>query len=157
MNDKHQEYFDMCIAYLEIGSVSAKQKINTGCYQNAVAYQLYHAIELFIKYAILKNKGNVNNVHDLNALFIEYNSIYSDDVYNIDHPFDFSSYNVCDLNVGEKEMHERHTDIFKPKYMDQHLRYPSNHRTGGYTFSIDSNYFSSMKEKFYEIHRKLNC
>ena len=45
----YESYFSMCMAYLEIGEVSARNDNNTGEYQNAVAYQLYHALELFVK------------------------------------------------------------------------------------------------------------
>ena len=157
MNNNYESYFSMCIAYLEIGEIAAKNDNNTGEYQNAVAYQLYHALELFVKYAILKSKGRVLNIHDLSKLFDEYNSLYTDDAYRLEHPFDFSSYEPCELNIGEKEMYEKHIDKFKPKIMDQHLRYPPDHKTGGYSFKIESDYFVSTKDKLLEIYGKINC
>ena len=146
----------MSLAYLKIGEIAAKCKDNTGEYQNAVAYQLYHALELFVKYAILKNKGAVKPIHDFTKLFDEYNALYPDDAFQIDHPFDFSSYEPCELNSGEKEMFERHIDQFKTKIIDQHLRYPPDHKTGGYSFKIDSEYFTKIKDKFLVIHSKIN-
>lgn len=58
MSDSNYEaYFLMSLAYLDVGEVAAKNSNNTGEYHNAVAYQLYHALELFVKYAILKKVG----------------------------------------------------------------------------------------------------
>ena len=153
----YESYFSMCLAYLDIGEISAKNSNNTGEYQNAVAYQLYHALELFVKYAILKNTGSVKNIHDFSKLFGEYDSLYPSDEYRIEHPFDFSSYEPYELNVGEQEMYENHINQFKPKFMDQHLRYPLDEKTGGFLYKIDSDYFSSMKEKLMAIYNNINC
>lgn len=155
--NNYESYFSMCMAYLDIGEVSAKNNNNTGEYQNAVAYQLYHALELFVKYAILRNTGTVKNIHDFSKLFSEYDSLYKSDEYRIEHPFDFTSYEPCELNIGEQEMYEKHISQFKPKFMDQHLRYPPDEKTGGFSYKIDSDYFSSMKEKLMAIYNKINC
>lgn len=155
--NKYESYFSMCLAYLDIGEVSAKSSNNAGEYQNAVAYQLYHALELFVKYAILKNTGKVKNIHDFSKLFEEYYSLYTSDEYRIEHPFDFSRYEPCELNAGEQEMYETHINQFKPKFMDQHLRYPPDEKTGGFSYQFDSDYFSSMKEKLMAIYKKINC
>ena len=156
-NEKFEPYFIMSIAYLEIGQLAAKGKNMTDAYQNAVAYQLYHALELFIKYAILKSNGSVDKIHDLSELFKKYYTIYTDDIYRIEHPFDFSSYEPSVLNAREKEMYEKHIEKFKPKFMDQHLRYPPDYRTGGYSYKIDENYFVRTKDKLNELHSRLNC
>lgn len=111
---------------------------NTGEYKNVVAYQFYHTLELFVKYAILKSTGSVTSIHDFTRLFVEYDSLYSGDDCRIKHPFDFSSYEAYELNVGEQEMYEKHIGQFKPKLMDQHLRYPPDEKTGGFSFKIDS-------------------
>lgn len=153
----YDSYFSMCIAYLEIGEIAAKNNNNTDEYQNAVAYQLYHALELFVKYAILKRKGKVQNIHVFSTLFDEYHSLYTDEIYRLEHPFEFRSYEACEFNIGEKEMYEEHIEQFKPKIMDQHLRYPPDHKTGGYSFKIDSDYFASIKNKLLEIYGKINC
>lgn len=155
--NNYESYFSMCLAYLDIGEVSAKNCNNTGEYQNAVAYQLYHALELFVKYAILKSTGSVRNIHDFTRLFGEYDSLYPGNDYRIEHPFDFSSYEACELNACEQEMYEKHIGQFKPKLMDQHLRYPPDEKTGGFSFKIDSDYFSLMKEKLMAIYNKINC
>jgi len=153
----YESYFSMSIAYLDIGEYSSKKGDDTGEYQNAVAYQLYHALELFVKYAILKRTGNVKNIHDLSKLFGEYNSLYPEDEFRIEHPFDFTSYEPCELNIGEQEMHEKHINQFKPEIMDQHLRYPSDDKTGGYSYNIDGDYFNLIKEKLMVIYSKINC
>ncbi len=156
-DDKYSSYFSMSIAYLEIGEAASTHDNPSGEYQNAVAYQLYHALELFVKYAILKNTGNVKNIHDFSILFSQYNSLYPSDEYRIEHPFDFTSYEPCELNIGEQEMYEKHISQFKPKIMDQHLRYPPDEKTGRFSYKIDSDYFSSMKEKLMAIYSKINC
>jgi hypothetical protein len=151
----------MSIAYLEIGEVAAKNENMTDTYQNAVAYQLHHALELFVKYAILKQQGKVSKKygegHNLAYLFNEYDKLYPKKEYRLEHPFDFNSYESCELNIDEQEMYENHINNFEPKIMDQHLRYPADHKTGGYSFKIESDYFSSTKEKFLDIYSKINC
>ncbi len=151
----------MSIAYLKVGEVAARHKDKTGEhqtgeYQNAVAYQLYHALELFLKYAILKKNQSVGRTHDIGKLHSEYNGIYPKDEFRIEHPFDFSDYEPCALNIGEKQMYESHIATFKPNLMDQHLRYPPDTKTGGYSFSIDSETFILMRETFTDIYCKLN-
>ena len=155
-DSKFESYFSMSLAYLEIGRVATEHEDNTGEYQNAVAYQLYHALELFVKYAILRSKGSVKPIHNFTKLFDEYYQLYPDDTYRIKHPFDCTSHEPCELNIGEKDMHEKHIDQFKLKIMDQHLRYPSDHKIGRYSFKIDSDYFTSTKDKFFEIYSKIN-
>jgi len=152
--NNYEAYFSMCMAYLDIGGFSSKKDDNTGEYQNAVAYQLYHALELFVKYAILKSTGNLKKIHDFSKLFSEYDSLYPEDEFRIEHPFDFTSYEPCELNIGEQEMYEKHINQFKPEIMDQHLRYPSDNKTGGYSYKIDGNYFNLTKEKLMAIYSK---
>ena len=152
----YESYFTMCMAYLDIGEISSKNVNNTGDYQNAVAYQLYHALELFVKYAILKKTGKIKHIHDFSKLFSEYYSLYPDDEYRIEHPFDFISYESCELNIGEQEIYEKHISQFKPEIMDQHLRYPPDEKTGGFSYKIGSDCFSLTKEKLMLIHSKIN-
>jgi HEPN domain-containing protein len=154
--NNYESYFSMSIAYLEVGKIAAKNKNNTEEYQNAVAYQLYHALELFVKYAILKKKDRVTYTHDLSDLFDEYNLLYKGNAYRLEHLFDFSSYEPCELNIDEKKMYEKHINEFKPKIMDQHLRYPQDHRIGGYSFKIESNDFASIKNKLLKIYGEIN-
>ena len=155
--NNYESYFSMSIAYLDIGEYSSKKDNNTGEYQNAVAYQLYHALELFVKYAILKRTGCVKNIHDFSKLFSEYDSLYPEDEFRIEHPFHFTSYEPCEINIGEQELYEKHINQFKPEIMDQHLRYPSDNKTGGYSYNIDGEYFNLIKEKLMAIYSKINC
>ncbi len=152
-----ESYFSMCMAYLDIGEFSSKKDDNTGEYQNAVAYQFYHALELFLKYAILKRTGTVGNIHDLSELFREYDSLYPGDDFRIEHPFNFTSYELCELNIGEQEIYDKHISQFKPEIMDQHLRYPADEKTGRYSYKIDGDYFNLTKEKLMVIYSKINC
>lgn len=41
--------------------------------------------------------------------------------------------------------------------MDQHLRYPADAKTGGYSYKIESSCFSAIKDKLISIYRKINC
>lgn len=153
MSHSNQEFLSMALAYIEIGKMSAEadsQLKNTSEYENAIAYQLYHSVELFYKYMLLK-KGVTKKCHDIAVLEIEYKKHFSEICYQLEHPFDFSSYEPSDLNLGEAEMAETHMQKFKPKFMDQHLRYPSNYNTGGYSYKIESCYFDSIKEKMLKI------
>ncbi len=151
-----EAYFLMSMAYLELGEVAAQHQNETGEYQNAVAYQLYHALEIFLKYAILKKTGRHKKGHDLRVLFEEYNNLYAKKIYRIESPFDFTTYEASDLNIGEKEMFSNHLNQFNPKIMDQHLRYPPDIKTGRYSFRIESGIFSNMKNKFLEIYGEIN-
>jgi hypothetical protein len=151
-----EAYFLMSMAYLELGEVAAHHQNETGEYQNAVAYQLYHALEIFLKYAILKKTGNHKKEHDLRVLFEVYNNLYAENKYRIESPFDFTTYEASDLNIGEKEMYINHLNQFDPKIMDQHLRYPPDEKTGGYSFRIESDIFTDMKNKFLEIYGEIN-
>jgi len=88
-DNKYDQYLSMSLAYLEIGEYSA-QNNNNGDYQNAVAYQLFHALELFVKYAILlKTKKSEVLGHDFSILFKKYYELYSEEIYHIEHPFDW--------------------------------------------------------------------
>ncbi|TOQ06401.1 hypothetical protein CGH02_24355, partial [Vibrio parahaemolyticus] len=74
MKNSNQEYLSMAIAYIEIGKVAASSNsdlINTHEFENAIAYQLYHSVELFYKYMLL-NKGVTKKGHDLAELENEY-------------------------------------------------------------------------------------
>lgn len=153
MSNSNQEFLSMALAYIEIGKMSAEadsELKNTPEYENAIAYQVYHSVELFYKYMLLK-KGITKKVHDISALEIEYNNHFSEERYQLEHPFDFSNYEASDLNPKEAEMAKAHMQKFKPEFMDQHLRYPSNHNTGGYSYKFEPCYFDSIKEKMLKI------
>ena len=105
----------------------------------------------------MKNKGNVRNIHDFSRLFSEYDSLYPDEKYRIENPFYFSSYEPCELNIGEQQMYEKHIKQFTPKIMDQHLRYPPDDKNGGFSYKIDSEYFNLIKQKLMAIYEKINA
>lgn len=153
MNKSNQEYLSMALAYLEIGKVSASSNselMNTHEFENAIAYQLYHAVELFYKYMLL-GKGFTKKVHDIAELEKEYEQHFFEDKYKLNHPFDFSNYEASSLNQGEEKLAEAHFQQFKPKFMDQHLRYPSNNNTGGYSYKFESSYFDNIKDQMLSI------
>lgn len=153
IND-HQ-FLSMAIAYLEIGRVAAKAETELSSdanYQNAIAYQLFHAVELFYKQMIKNKTGLVSQIHDLKSLEKEYTSLYPDSSQKLNHPFDFSNYSSYELNPGEYGLYAAHISKFKPKFMDQHLRYPADKRTGGYSFCLDNSVFEEIKIKMIDIY-----
>ncbi len=153
MSNSNQEFLSMALAYIEIGKVSSESSSelkNTSEFKNAIAYQLYHSVELFYKYMLLK-KGVTKKGHYIADLEIEYKKHYTEEQYQLDHPFDFSNYEASDLNYGEAEMAVTHMQKFKLEFMDQHLRYPSNHNTGGYSYKFEPCDFDSIKEKIFRI------
>ena len=153
MLNKNQEFLLMALAYIEIGKVSAEADTrlkNTFEYQNAIAYQLYHSVELFYNYMIEKKEA-IEKVHDIAILEKKYRAHFSEERYKIEHPFDFSSYEPCDLNLGEAEIAEAHMQKYKPEFMDQHLRYPRNDNTGGYSYKVEPCFFNSIKEEMLRI------
>jgi hypothetical protein len=153
-NSENYSFLNMAIAYIEVGRVAASANTpmkNTGDYQNAVAYQLFHGIELFYKHMIKKVIGTVDHTHDLKKLEDQYNSLYSGASFILVHPFAFSSYESCHLNPDENQLMEAHLEKFKPQYMVQHLRYPAGKDTGGYSFNLDESYFEQIKKRISEI------
>jgi len=150
----NHQLLSMALAYLELGEIASstdKEIKDNSEYQNAVAYQLYHAIELFYKYMIKIKTGKINEIHDLAELGQEYRKLYPGPEYNFEHPFDFSNYESSIKNPNEEVFKNKHLNKFKPKYMDQHLRYPADYRTGGYSYSIESSYFNIIKEKMLSL------
>ncbi len=157
MNQECDEFLNMAIAYLEIGRVSVIADTDfkhVHEYENAIAYQMFHAVELFYKYMIKKKTGSAPYTHKLKELEESYLKLYPSDDYKIDHSFKFEEYHPCELNKGELELHQQHIKQFKPAFMDQHLRYPRDHRTGGYSFSLDCSSFEKMNKQFLRISSK---
>jgi len=153
VSNSNEEFLSMALAYIEIGKVCAEadsEYKNISEYENAIAYQLYHSVELFYKYMLL-SKGITKKIHDIEALEIEYCNHFPEERYQLEHPFDFSNYTPSDLNPGEAEMAEAHLQKFKPKFMDQHLRYPSNQNTGGYSYKFESCYFEDIRKNMLRI------
>ncbi|NIY91152.1 hypothetical protein [Vibrio diazotrophicus] len=152
--NKYEQYFTMSLAYLELGKVAASVDQSWDKYQQAVAYQMLHASELFLKFAILnKTKHNSIIEHSINKLLNRYEELYPDADYKIHLPFDFRE--NTGKSKAERALIQAHMEQFNPKFMDQHLRYPSNHNTGGYTFFFDVSYFEQIKKQFEEIGYKI--
>ncbi|KZN14885.1 hypothetical protein [Marinomonas sp. TW1] len=151
MSNANHQFLNMALAYIEIGKVSAESELkNTSEYENAIAYQLFHSVELFYKH-MLSKKGVTKNIHVIADLEVEYKKYFVEEKYQLEHPFDFSNYEPSELNQGEAYLNKAHMEKFKPKLMDQHLRYPSNHNTGGYSYKFEPCYFDGMKEQMLKI------
>ena len=130
-------FLSMALSYLEVGRVAASADSNlkdVSDYHNAIAYQLFHGMELFYKFMICSAGQNIRHIHDLGELENQYKECYPDPSYHFENPFNFSSYEASPLNPNETQLAQAHFEQFKPAYMSQHLRYPPDHRTGGYSF-----------------------
>lgn len=144
----------MSLAYLEVGRAAASSNSrmsDVGAYQNAVAYQLLHALELFYKYMISQAGMRFCYSHDIDELEKQYISIYSKQSHAIEHPFNFSSYAKATANSEEGIFVASHLSQFPPEYLSQHLRYPASVRTGGYSFCLDESYFEGVRIRMMEI------
>lgn len=144
----------MAVAYLEIGKISSgfdTELRNTYEYKNAVAYQLYHALELFFKYMIINKKGTIKLIHDLAKLEQEYSELFPGAQHKVDHPFHFTNYVPCEFNEDESKLVGDHLIKFKIKFMDQHLRYPIDEKTGGYSFSLEPSVFENVKNRILQV------
>ncbi|EGR5123531.1 hypothetical protein [Vibrio cholerae] len=152
--NQYEQYFTMSLAYLELGKVAASVDQTWDKYQQAVAYQMLHASELFLKFAIL-NKTNKESIreHSINKLLNLYEELYPEAEYKLELPFDFRE--NTGKSTAERARIQAHMEQFNPKFMDQHLRYPSNNNTGGYTFFFEACYFEQIKEKFEEVGYKI--
>jgi len=139
--------------WFPIGRVSKFSQVSE--FQNATAYQMFHAIELYLKYAILSKNGNCWG-HDVTDLYKKYKELYPSIEFHFDHPFDFSIYEASPENPGEKEFAVEHMRKYKTSIMDQHLRYPADDKTGGYSFSLSHSYFNEVEKKLLSLHAKIN-
>lgn len=148
--NKYESYLSMSLAYLELGAVAAANGNHWDMYQQAVAYQMYHAIELFLKFAILsKTKEERVREHDLIRLSKKCEELYPQEKFFSKIPFDLR-HNIGTTKKERREF-QSHIERFNPRFMDQHLRYPPNEDTGGYYFVFDAEYFQNMKAQFERI------
>ena len=148
------QFLSMAVAYLEIGKAAAgfdTEFKNSYEYQNAVAYQLYHAMELFFKYMINNKIGVIKRIHDLAKLEQEYSELFPGVQYQVEHPLNFTKYESCEFNEDESKLVGDHFIKFKPEFMDQHLRYPTNEKTGGYSFSLEPSVFENVRNRILQV------
>lgn len=91
-------YYNRSLAFLEQAKISVQTKesklYNTEEYSNVTTYLVYHSIELFIKFAILartemKELATANKyfTQNLSVSLKEYNTLYTDPIFNISLPF----------------------------------------------------------------------
>jgi hypothetical protein len=130
MMDNYEQYFSMSLAYLNIGTTVAAKESHWDMYQQAVAYQMLHAGELFLKFAILcKTQEDSIQEHSINKLISWYEELYPESEFALELPPDFRE--NTGKSKAERAVIQSHIEQFKPKFLDQHLRYPSDHNTGG--------------------------
>ena len=63
------DFFNKAMAFLEVAIISSKEKENiyfhTAEYSNVTAYLVYHATELFLKFAIFQASKKLVEGHDI--------------------------------------------------------------------------------------------
>ena len=81
------DFFNKAMAFLEVAIISSKEKENiyfhTAEYSNVTAYLVYHATELFLKFAIFQASKKLVEGHDIFKLYEKYKKCYSDEKLKI--------------------------------------------------------------------------
>ena len=155
MNKIAEDFFNRSIAYLEIAIISSKETDNylyrTSEYSNVTAYLLYHATELFLKFALFKAKDKLVSGHDIFKLHKIYEEEFSDEKYTIVMPF------CKPEDVDYTNFTAEQTIELKKKYnmsFEQQLKYPIDSSKTVYnpiTF-FDSEYLQYYKKEFLDLH-----
>lgn len=153
-----EDFFNRSIAYLEIAIISSRETDNylykTGEYSNVTAYLLYHATELFLKFALFKATDQLISGHDIFKLHQKYKEELTDAKYDIVMPF-CKPEDVDYTNFTPVEIIE-----LKKKYnmsLEQQLKYPIDSSKTVYnpiTF-FGTEYLESYKKEFLDLHRIL--
>lgn len=105
----------LCDKLIENPTESLYEK---GC---VVMYNAYHAIELFLKGAILYRSPRADLHHMIEVLAKEYERLYPDNKYHWNIPFcvEVLGYDPAEAEIGKKKM-------LKEIPQDQVFRYPVN-------------------------------
>jgi hypothetical protein len=159
MENKTQSelFFDLGFAYMDTSILSTKSMLNNQTpsqySQSRVILSLaYHAIELFLKGAILfkKNEYKVNG-HNLDTLYKEYQKLYTQDKFQLESPFitRFMGISVDEINSinlpPRDQMYRYHTDRNTEKWEGVEGFIPQD-------FLKKS---SSLKNKFIELKKRI--
>ena len=155
MSEIAEDFFNRSIAYIEIAIISSKEMDNylykTSEYSNVTAYLLYHATELFLKFALFKAKDELILGHDIFKLHKIYEEEFSDTKYSIVMPF-CKPEDIDYTNFTANQIIE-----LKKKYnmsFEQQLKYPIDSRKTVYnpiTF-FDTEYLEGYKKEFLDLH-----
>ena len=151
-------FFNKSMAFLEIAIISSKEKENvyfkTVEYSNVTAYLVYHATELFLKFAIFQSSDISVRGHEIFTLYKKYKEHYEDEKWNLNIPFckpediDYSNF------TAEKiiEIKEKYSMPF-----EQQLKYPIDDKGTIYNpltiydMEVLENYKKELLDLYFEI------
>jgi len=169
--NKALSFYSKSIAFLESSIILSLQKdneiFNTIDYQDVINFNCYHSLELFLKFSLLYQCSNQNDYnkmikkfgHNIDDLYKQYKSIYKEEIFDINYPFDFSNENyvVSEYNVDELKLFKEHKNKFPTNRLDQYLKYPDdkqgNRVSGAYLISLDDSYLKDLKN---DLENKFN-
>lgn len=157
MNNIASRLFDKSMAFLEGAIVTSKASdsfiFKTSEYSNVTAHLLHHAIELFLKFAIVSyTKKLPENEHKIFKLYEEYEILYPNKEFEIKIPFvEKPKYK----GFSEKEI-ENHKIAF-PMSIELQLRYPVGWQEEAYSpiSKFETSYLESCKEQFLQLRCKI--
>lgn len=141
------QFFDRAISFLEVALISSREKdndyFNTAEYSNVIAYLVYHATELFLKFAIYQASDESVRGHEIFTLYKKYKEYYQDEKWDINIPF-CKPEDVDYSNFTEDEIEK-----LKAKYsmsFEQQLKYPIDDK--GVTYNPITIYDTELLEKY---------
>ena len=151
-------FFNRAISFLEIAIISSKEnnndQFNTAEYSNVTAYLVYHATELFLKFAIFQATDISVRGHEIFTLYKKYKEHYQDEEWNINIPF-CKPEDVDYTNFTEDEIKQ-----LKAKYsmsFEQQLKYPIGDK--GVTYNpittYDTELLESYKKELFDLYFKI--
>jgi len=151
-------FFNRAISFLEIALISSKEKdndyFNTAEYSNVTVYLVYHATELFLKFAIFQASDISVRGHEIFTLYKKYKEYYKDEKWNINIPF-CKPENVDYSNFTKEEIIK-----LKEKYsmsFEQQLKYPIDDK--GVTYNpitiYDTKLLESYKQELFDLYFKI--
>jgi len=140
-------FFNRAISFLEVALISSREKdndyFNTAEYSNVTAYLVYHATELFLKFAIYQVSDEAVRGHEIFTLYKKYKEYYQDEKWDINIPF-CKPEDVDYSNFTKDEIEK-----LKAKYsmsFEQQLKYPIDDK--GVTYNPITIYDTELLEKY---------
>ncbi|MDD4505396.1 MAG: hypothetical protein PHE60_03365 [Sulfurospirillaceae bacterium] len=141
------QFFNRAISFLEVALISSKEKdnvyFNTAEYSNVTAYLVYHATELFLKFAIFQASNESVRGHEIFTLYKEYKKYYQDDKWDINIPFcKPEDVDYCNFTKDKiEQLKARYSMSF-----EQQLKYPIDDK--GVTYNPITIYDTELLEKY---------
>lgn len=122
----HEQFFFLAKAFLESAGVLCERLISWPEELNfdrgrVVISVTYHAVELFLKAAVLRRKPEASLHHNLEVLKSEYDELYHGERYQFEVPF-----GIKVLGFDLEEVEKIKKDLRRRMPSDQLTRYPIN-------------------------------